>query len=143
MILINSKNQWSPNRAPFFVPKNNLKKTLVWFIIFLDVCVYRKGIFPMEENKIKAFEKKIRILFIIRICLWLVCAFGFAYWIYWSFESYNYINETDYHEYATFFRPYFRTGIIISVVSITVSLVLRLVSDATKREMKDEMYKVH
>ena len=125
------------------VPKNNLKKTLVWFIIYLGVCVYRKGIFPMEENKIKTFDKKIRILFIIRICLWLVCAFGFAYWIYWSFESYNYINETDYHEYATFFRPYFRTGIMISVGSITISLILRLISDMTKRSMKDEMYKVH
>ena len=97
----------------------------------------------MEENeKIKQFEKKIRILFIIRCFLWVICLFGAIYWIYWSFESYNYINETDYHEYATFFRPYFKTGMMISIISITISLILRLISDAIKRSMKEEMYKV-
>ena len=32
---------------------------------------------------------------------------------------------------------------MISVGSITISLILRLISDMTKRSMKDEMYKVH
>ena len=96
----------------------------------------------MEENKIKAYEKKIRIRFIIRCILWAVCAFGAIFWIYWSFKTYDFIDDTDYHEYATVFRPYFYTGMTISIVSITISLILRLISDITKRNMKDEMYRV-
>ena len=96
----------------------------------------------MNEEKIKVYERKIRILFIIRCILWAVCLSGFAYWIYWSFKLYE-IMEFELHTYATAFRPYFKTGILISVISITISLVLRIISDTIKKNMKEEMYKVH
>ncbi|MCR5205400.1 MAG: hypothetical protein K6E47_10105 [Lachnospiraceae bacterium] len=95
----------------------------------------------MEENKIKQFEKKIRILFIIRIVMWIICAAGCVYWIYWSFKLYE-IEEFEVHTYATHFRPYFNLGITISLVSITISLILRLISDSYKRAMKEEMYRI-
>ena len=94
----------------------------------------------MEENYIRKCEKKIRILFIFRCMLWVVCALGFAYWIYWSFKLYE-IEEFELHTYATHFRPYFNKGITISIVSITISLVLRLISDSIKNNMKQHMYK--
>ena len=98
----------------------------------------------MDGNKIKGYERKIRIIFIVRCVMWLICAAGCAYWIYWSFKLYEVQDYAeDYHLYATAFRPYFNLGITVSLVSITVSLVLRLVSDSFKRAMKQEMYKVH
>lgn len=95
----------------------------------------------MDEAKIKSYEKKIRILFIIRCMMWAICLAGFAYWIYWSFKLYE-IMEFELHAYATAFRPYFKAGILVSVISITISLILRLISDSIKRTMKEEMYKV-
>ncbi|MCR5726319.1 MAG: hypothetical protein K6G24_02535 [Lachnospiraceae bacterium] len=95
----------------------------------------------MDEKKIKSAEKKIHILFGLRVTMWLICASGFIYWIYWSFKLYE-IEEFELHTYATHFRPYFNTGITISIISITISIVFRIISDSIKRTMKEEMYKV-
>ena len=95
------------------------------------------------EEKIKGLEKKIRTLFIFRILMWLTCAFGCGYWIYWSFKLYEILPEDyDAHMYATSFRPYFNTGIIISLISLAVSFILRFISDKYKKEMKEELFKV-
>ena len=93
------------------------------------------------EEIIKSYEKKIRILFICRIVMWVICAAGCAYWIYWSFKLYM-IMEFEVHAYATAFRPHFNLGITISLVSITISLLLRLKSDSYKKAMRKEMYKI-
>ena len=93
------------------------------------------------EELIKSYEKNIRILFICRILMWVICAAGCAYWIYWSFELYM-IMEFEVHAYATAFRPYFNLGITISLVSLAISLVLRLISDNYKKKMREEMCKV-
>jgi len=93
------------------------------------------------EEKIKAFEKKIKILFCFRILMWLVAVGGCVYWIYWSFKLYE-VEVFDAHIYATSFRPHFNLGISISLISLTVSLVLRLNSDRYKRQMNDLLHSV-
>ena len=95
----------------------------------------------MNEAIIKSYERKIHILFAFRILMWVICAAGCAYWIYWSFKIYELI-EFEEHTYATMFRPHFNLGISISLISITISLVLRLISDGMKKKMREEMYKV-
>ena len=96
----------------------------------------------MEET-IKGIEKKIRHLFLARIGMWIICAVGCVYWITWSFLLYDQEpGELDIHVYATNFRPHFNLGISISVISLTVSLILRLISDKHKRELKDMLCKV-
>lgn len=96
------------------------------------------------EDTIKKIEKKVRILFICRIIMWLICAGGCFYWIVWSFKIYQMeeYQPFDVHTYATAFRPYFNLGITISLVSITISLILRLISDRFKRELKNILYEV-
>jgi len=94
----------------------------------------------MNET-IKDYEKKIRILFIFRIIMWIICAGGCVYWIYWSFKLYE-MEDFDAHIYATLFRPHFNIGISISIISITISLVLRLISDRHKRALKSILCEV-
>ncbi|MBR4345158.1 MAG: hypothetical protein IKP88_21040 [Lachnospiraceae bacterium] len=95
----------------------------------------------MEET-IKGFEKKIRRLFLCRIAMWIICASGCVYWIYWSFKLYEIEEDFDAHTYATMFRPHFNLGITISIVSIIISLVLRLISDRYKKELKSILHGV-
>ena len=98
----------------------------------------------MDGDKIKTYEKKIRILFIFRCVMWAICAAGTIYWIYWSFKLYETKDYAeDYHLYATAFRPYFNLGIAIALGSLFISLILRLISDSCKRAMKEEMFRVH
>ena len=47
------------------------------------------------EELIKSYEKKIHILFACRILMWVICAAGCAYWIYWSFKLYELIEFED------------------------------------------------
>ena len=95
----------------------------------------------MEESIIKSYERKIHILFAFRILMWIICAAGCVYWIYWSFKIYELI-EFEVHTYATMFRPHFNLGISISLISLAVSLVFRLISDNYKKKMREEMCKV-
>lgn len=91
----------------------------------------------MEEmnNLEQAYQKKIKIIFCIRILMWIICAAGCIYWIYWSFELYR-RGIYDVHEYGPAFRPHFRLGLMISACSLTVSIALRITSDALKRRFK-------
>ena len=50
--------------------------------------------------------------------------------------------EFEVHTYATMFRPHFNLGISISLISLAVSLVFRLISDNYKKKMREEMCKV-
>ena len=94
----------------------------------------------MDET-IKSYEKRIHTIFICRIIMWAICAGGFVYWIVWSFKLYD-MEEFDEHVYATLFRPHFNLGITISIVSITISLILRLYSDKNKRALKNYLCEV-
>lgn len=82
-------------------------------------------------------KKIIRILFIIRIILWIIATVATFYWIVWSFKLYN-MGIFDVHEYGKFFRPIFGRGLLIAVVSICLSFILRSISDKLKEKINIE-----
>ena len=87
----------------------------------------------MEErgrgmNKKKG-ELAVKILFVVRILLWIVAAAATVYWIVWSFKMYDIVGY-DVHAYATAFRPLFYKALIVTFVSIWVSFGL---SDRIKK----------
>lgn len=79
--------------------------------------------------------KIVKILFGIRILLWLVAAGATAYWIYWSMHLYTLGVENEY-EYARALRPIFTKGLLISVAAIVISFLLRSISDKIKKDHK-------
>lgn len=85
----------------------------------------------MQEN---AF-RKIRILFYMRIVLWVIAIAATVYWIYWSFRIY----EMGIHlveDYAAAFRPIFGKSLLVTAISIAISLGLRRISDNIKTNIK-------
>lgn len=91
-----------------------------------------------NENSLQEKPKKtniaVRILFIIRVILWITAASATVYWIYWSFKLYK-IGIHDVHEYSDHFRPIFGRCLLISLASICISLILRSISDMIKKKI--------
>lgn len=82
-------------------------------------------------------SKIVRILFIIRIILWITAAAATFYWIVWSFKLYG-RGIFDEHEYSSYLRPILGKGLLIAVVSICLSFILRGISDKLKEKMKTQ-----
>lgn len=80
-------------------------------------------------------NKIIRILFIIRIILWIIATAATYHWIFWSFKLYA-MGIFDVHEYSQYLRPILGRGLLIAIVSICLSLILRSISDRLKKKMK-------
>lgn len=80
-------------------------------------------------------EKKVKIIWYTRICLWIVALIGCLYWIVWSFKLYN-MGIHDVHEYTAIFRPIFAKGLLVSLVSIVICFGLRSISDKCKAQIK-------
>ena len=80
-------------------------------------------------------NKIVRILFIIRIFLWIIAAVATFYWIAWSFKLYR-MGIFDVHEYSFHLRPILARGLLISVASICLSFILRSISDRLKNKIK-------
>ncbi len=78
-------------------------------------------------------DKRVRVLFIIRVCLWVGALAATIYWIVWSFRVYE-LGYYDPYEYAGVFRPIFWKGFLTACGCIAVSLILRTVSDKIKKE---------
>jgi len=81
-------------------------------------------------------QKAVKIIFGVRIVLWVVALGATLYWAYWSFKIYA-LGIFDVYEYAEIFRPIFRRGLLISIGAIIICLILRRFSDTIK-----EMYKI-
>lgn len=77
-------------------------------------------------------KKAVRILFIVRIVLWITAAAATFYWIYWSFKLYA-MGIYDPYEYSGYLRPIFGRGLLIAFVSLCISVLLRCISDRIKR----------
>ena len=75
----------------------------------------------------------VRILFIIRIILWVIAAAATCYWIVWSFKLYG-MGIYDVHEYSFYLRPILGKGLLIAAVSICLSFILRSISDKLKKK---------
>ena len=65
----------------------------------------------------------IKILFAIRICLWIVIFVSTAYWIYYSVKMHR-DGIYDVYEYATLLRPVLYPCLIISIIAICISFAL-------------------
>ena len=78
-------------------------------------------------------NKIVRILFIIRIFLWIIAAVATFYWIVWSFKLYN-MGIFDVHEYSSYLRPILAKGLLVAAVSICLSFILRSISDKLKKK---------
>lgn len=78
-------------------------------------------------------DKIVRILFIIRIILWIIAAAATYYWISWSFKLYK-MGIFDVHEYSGYLRPILAKGLLIAAVSICLSFILRSISDKVKKK---------
>lgn len=83
----------------------------------------------MDKNRI------VRILFFIRVVLWVVALAATVYWIVWSFKLYE-MGIHDENDYGRHLRPILGRGLLISFGSIIFSLILRSVSDRIKRGQK-------
>ena len=81
------------------------------------------------------YKKIVRILYIIRIILWIIATVATFYWIVWSFKLYN-MGIFDVYEYGKYFRPIFGRGLLTAIVSICLSLILRSISDKLKEKIK-------
>ena len=78
-------------------------------------------------------NKIVRILFIIRIILWIIAVAATFYWIVWSFKLYQ-MGIFEVHEYSSHLRPILAKGLFIAVVSICLSFILRSISDKLKKK---------
>lgn len=83
----------------------------------------------------KIDDKKIKIMFVCRVVLWIVSLVATVYWIYWSFHLYT-LGYMDEHEYAVAFRPIFGKSLLASILAIGISFVLRIISDKSKDARK-------
>lgn len=96
--------------------------------------------FEEDENlqeKPRKTNISVRILFIIRVILWITAATATAYWIYWSFNLYK-MGIHDFHEYSGNLRPVFGRCLLISLASLCISLILRSISDMIKKNVQNK-----
>ena len=80
----------------------------------------------------KNTSDKIKILFIIRVCLWIVAFASTVYWIYYSFKL-HLDGVFEYHTYATMLRPVLYPCLLISVSAVCLSFALYAVSKSWKK----------
>ena len=79
-------------------------------------------------------EKRVIVLLVFRIILWVTALSATVYWMYWSFQLYAmYENGIDEHTYATLLRPHFYPAVLIAIIAIGISVVLSVISDRIKK----------
>ncbi|MCR5509385.1 MAG: hypothetical protein K6F54_00295 [Lachnospiraceae bacterium] len=66
---------------------------------------------------------KKKILFAIRVCLWIVAASATIYWIWYSARLHM-MGIFEPAEYAVYFRPVFYTCLIITISAVGLSFAL-------------------
>ena len=138
------ENKHLRRRYLFSPERTRVKNSKVFFFWLINHCRIRynrtdetvEESYLMEErgrgmNKKKG-ELAVKILFVVRILLWIVAAAATVYWIVWSFKMYDIVGY-DVHAYATAFRPLFYKALIVTFVSICVSFGLRSISDRIKK----------
>ena len=81
-------------------------------------------------------EKKIKILFIIRICLWFIALAATIWWMYYSVKL-HIDGIYDVHLYATQLRPVLYLGLLISFISLGLAFYLHMITVRIKRSMQN------
>lgn len=81
-------------------------------------------------------ETKITILFVIRICLWIIALVTTGYWMYYSFKL-THDGIFDPYEYAELLRPILYPCLVIAITAVCISFALYAKSQKLKKEMKE------
>ena len=76
-------------------------------------------------------KKSVLVIFVIRVCLWIVAFVSTVYWMYYSYKLHSQ-GIYDPAEYATAMRPVLYTCLAIAVMAICVSFVLHAVTKRLK-----------
>ena len=77
-------------------------------------------------------NKKVRTLFAIRVCLWIVALVSTIYWINYSIQLHKQgIFAPD--VYSPLMRPVLYTCLAISIVAVCISFVLHAMSNKIKK----------
>lgn len=95
-----------------------------------------------DTKKVTDPKKHVRVLFICRVILWIISLAATVYWIVWSFKIYKDLGDpntglVDETVYSPILRPKLYAGLIITVVSLTISSALRKISDLAKKDYDD------
>ena len=81
---------------------------------------------------IERTDIQIRLLFVTRICLWIVALAATVYWIWYSIKL-HIEGIFDYHTYAALLRPVLYPCLMVSVAAVCISFALYAVS----RKLRD------
>ena len=84
-------------------------------------------------------KTKIRILFIIRICLWITALISTGYWVWYSFKLTNVDKIFDPYEYAELLRPVLYPCLLIALAAVGISFALYAQTKKLKAVLKREM----
>ena len=76
---------------------------------------------------------KIKCIFVVRVCLWLVALVSTIWWIYYSVKL-HIDGIYDVHMYAELLRPVLYTCMAIAIISICISFALHALTKRIKRE---------
>ena len=90
-------------------------------------------------------RKEIIILFVIRVCLWIVALAATIYWMYYSVKLHR-MGIFAPEEYSPLLRPVLYTGLGIAFVAICISFALHALSVRIKKQdelMNGEKSKVN
>ncbi len=77
---------------------------------------------------------KIKILFAIRVFLWITAFIATAYWMYYS-EKLHYDGIFDPYDYATLLRPVLYTGLAVAIIAVAISFALYAWSKKIKKSL--------
>ncbi len=89
--------------------------------------------FEREDIMKEKAAKTVKLLFVVRVILWLIALICTAYWMYYSHKL-HLDGIFDPHEYATLLRPVLYTNLIISIVAVCASFALYALSRKIKKE---------
>ncbi len=80
----------------------------------------------------KKEKTSVIILFIIRVCLWIVALVATIYWINYSIQLHR-AGIFDPAEYSTAMRPVLYTCLIISILAVCISFALHALTVRIKK----------
>lgn len=86
----------------------------------------------MDKNKL------IKIIFGIRIILWITALIPTVYWIWYSIDLHNH-GIFDPAEFGKYFRPVFYECLIIAVIAVCAAFALHAFSVKLKKQGREEL----
>ncbi len=82
-------------------------------------------------------QTQIKIIFALRICLWIVALFATVWWMYYSVKL-HIDGIYDVHEYATALRPILYGCVAVAIAAVAISFGLHVLSVKIKNKDKTD-----